>query len=528
MRNKNVPFTTAVILVVAFFCSFALAQSAVDYEKALTSFNQEKYDEAYIHLKNALKDNPSHLQSKLMMADILLRRKNPHAAIIEFEESLELGADADIVLFSLAKAYTWVNDYEKVILLETDSLNNKNKFEVTLLQAIAFENLDQPEKAQQTHLQAYDILPSSIKANNSLARYYLRLGMLEKSQDLVTKALSIDTESADSLHIQGQIKERQGNIEQALTFFQKANQLSPIDAFISRSLANAYVDLKQNDKARQVVSEILAITPDEPFIMLLNARLHSLDNNNELAIKAYEELSQKLALIPNELLIEQTELLFLSGLASYMTGNFESARNKLISYITQKPDNLYAIELLVDTHSRLNEHKKALIVMEKHYQAIKDNLSLSMTLCDLYLSNNKPHKCYFLISELKQSHPKAIRIFNLMEVKILQARGKYQEALAFFEKHFSDLHGLEVKKTAAILYMQNRKIDQAQGVVEQLISLEPENIAHLLLKVEILIYRQEFNDAQEINDSILAATKDIFAPLYNQAYLQYLKQVHSK
>ena len=102
MRNKNQPTTILVISILMLFCSYAFSQSAIDYEKALRSFNQENFDEAYVYLKNALQDNPSHLQSKLMMADILLRRNQTRAAIVEYQESLILGADLDIAYLPLA------------------------------------------------------------------------------------------------------------------------------------------------------------------------------------------------------------------------------------------------------------------------------------------------------------------------------------------------------------------------------------------------------------------------------------------
>jgi putative PEP-CTERM system TPR-repeat lipoprotein len=499
------------------------AQSAVDYEKALVSYNHQNYDEAYIHLKNALQDTPSHLQSKLMMGDILLRRKRPHSAIVEYEESLLLGADKNIAYLPLARAYTWINDYNKVIRLNTAELNEDNTFEVILLQAIAYENLNDIERAKDKHIEAYQLSPQKITAINGLARYYLRQSDTKKAQELVTKALSLQPQDAQSLHIQGQIFERQDDIKNALKYFKMSYQQAPTEAFITRSLANVHVELKQFDEARDLVNKILAISPDEPFIMLLSARLYSIDNNNELAVKAYEEISKKLALIPNEQFVRQIELLFLSGLASYMTENYETARNKLINYVNQNPDNLYALELLIDTHNRLNETKTALKLMETHYDAVKENLSLSMTLCDLYLKTYKIYKCQSLVSELRPTYPKANRLLDLMEVKTLQARGKYVEALAFFNQHFSDTKGLEIKKTAAILYLQNGQAQKALNTVEELINSEPANIAHMLLKVETLTLMQRYDEALNVNNKVLEIKLDILAPKYNQANLHFLK-----
>ena len=135
MRNENQPTSILMISILTLFCSYAFSQSAIDYEKALRGFNQENFDEAYVYLKNALQDNPSHLQSKLMMADILLRRNQTRAAIVEYQESLILGADLDIAYLPLAQAYSRIMEYKKVIKLMTHKLSAKNNFEISMLQA---------------------------------------------------------------------------------------------------------------------------------------------------------------------------------------------------------------------------------------------------------------------------------------------------------------------------------------------------------------------------------------------------------
>ena len=527
MQNKNQPTSILIISILMFFCSHAFSQSALDYEKALKSFNQENFDDAYIYLKNALQDKPSHLQSKLMMADILLRRNQTRAAIIEYQESLLLGADLDIAYLPLAQAYSRIMEYEKVIRLLTNKLSANNNFEISILQAIAYENLERFNKALEKYENALELQPKNITALNNLASFYLRQDNIVQSKIFIIKALNVNPGNPFTLHIKGQINEKEGHIQKALALFKEAYIILPTAPFISRSLANTYVSLKQLDKARDVVDKILIITPDEPFIMLLSARLYGMNDNNELAVKAYEEITKKMALIPNEQLLKQSELLLVSGLALYMTGNYETARSKLINYVSQNPESLYAIGILVDTHIRLDESKVALKVMETHYDIIKNNLSLSLVLCDLYIQTNKIHQCQRFITELRKNH-NAKRVFDLMQVKILQARNKHQKALSYFEQHFTNATGQEVKKVAVMLYLQNGQKKRALGLVNELIELVPGNLAYQLLKVEVLIRLQQFQDAQKINSIVLAANLDIFSAKYNQANLYYLKKEYQQ
>jgi putative PEP-CTERM system TPR-repeat lipoprotein len=527
MRKKNRSISALIILLMMFFSSYTFSQSALDYEKALTSFNRENFDEAYIHLKNALQDNPSHLQSKLMIADVLYRKDHTQASIVEYQESLLLGADLNIAYLPLAKAYTRIRNYSKVVSIPTHELNKTNKFEVALLQAAAYENLNLYEKSQVKYEAAHELEPNSIVAINSLTSFYMRQGQLDKVQVFILKAKSINTNNANTLHIQGQLKQEQGKITEALEFFKLAYKESPTAPFISRSLANAYVNLNQLNKAREIVDEILIVTPDEPFIMLLNARLYSLNNRNELATKAYKEITKKFALIPNELLLQQSELLFVSGLALYMTGNYESARNKLINYVSYNNEDLYALEILIDTHIKLGEPKVALKLLESQYELVKSSLSLSLVLCDLYLKTNKIYQCQNFISELREVH-NAERVLDLLQVKTLQARKKHQEALTYFETQFTDTRGLEVKKTAAILYLQNNQKKRALGMTNELIALLPENVNYQLLKIDVLISLKRFDEARNINNKILETQAELFPAKFNQANLLYLQKEYQQ
>ncbi len=523
MRNK----TRSISALMMFFCSYVFSQSALDYEKALISFNRENFDEAYIHLKNALQDNPSHLQSKLMIADVLYRKNLTQASIVEYEESLLLGADLNIAYLPLARAFTRIRDYGKVVSLTTHGLNKTNKFKIDLLQALAYENLELYEKAQAKYEAAHEFEPNSIDAINSLTSFYMRQGQLNKVQIYVLKAKSINPLDANLLHIQGQLKQKQGKPTEALEFFKLAYEKLPMASFISRSLANAYVDLNQLSKAREIIDNILVVTPDEPFIMLLSARLYSLNNHNELATKAYEEITKKFALIPDESLLQQSELLFVSGLALYMTEKYESAKNKLINYVFYNSESLYALEILIDTYIKLDEPKVALKLLESKYELVKSSLSLSLVLCDLYLNTNKIYQCQNFIPELRKVHS-AKRVLDLLQVKTLQARKKYPEALAYFEIQFTDTRGLEVKKTAAILYLQNNQKKRALEIADELITLVPGNVNYQLLKSDVLVSLKRFDEAQSINNKVLEIKAELFPAKFNQANLLYLQKKYSQ
>ena len=99
------------------------------YEKALQSFYNKKSNDALIYLKNALKENSQHLPSKLLLSKIYLEKEDAYAALETLNEALNMGADGNLTTYGFAKAYLMTGDFEKVIQLDLDILDNQNSFD---------------------------------------------------------------------------------------------------------------------------------------------------------------------------------------------------------------------------------------------------------------------------------------------------------------------------------------------------------------------------------------------------------------
>jgi predicted Zn-dependent protease len=116
-NNKKRVVQRAIVSAVASsliaFNSFA--STSEDYEKALTAFNQNEYDEAYIHLKNSLQKDPENLAAKILMGEILLINGYLTAAEMEFVEALEMGADINLLAEPLGNTWLFLNRYQEIV-----------------------------------------------------------------------------------------------------------------------------------------------------------------------------------------------------------------------------------------------------------------------------------------------------------------------------------------------------------------------------------------------------------------------------
>jgi putative PEP-CTERM system TPR-repeat lipoprotein len=509
------------------FSTLAIAQSSDSYERALQSFYQNEINETFIHLKNALKEEPSHLPSKILLAKVHLLRGEGDAAIDYIEEAMTLGADANLTTLTLAKAYLLKRDYLKAISLTDSNLTVQNKFELILLQASALQGIERDDEALIKYKQAIAIQPNNIKALSDITYFYLRIGDTQQVKKYLTQLESIAPESAVYLYITGQLLEGEGKHEEALTYFEKAYDKSPTNSLISRSLANSFIKFRKYTQARIIVNEILKESPDEPFIMLLNARLHTVSKENKLADEAYGELIQKFLLVPSEVMEKMPELLYISGLADYMMSRYESAQQKLQSFITAKPDNLNAIVLLVDIYLKQEQRYKAIELLERNSQLVEGHLPTALKLCNLYLQDKKAFKCNTLLVSLNRVYGNHDGI-NYLQVKVLQSYKKHAEALVFFEEKLSTSQEIKVKKLAISLYTLNNQHQQALVIVNELLKEDPSNVNLQLTKSDVLIELKQFDTAEPILQNIVKAQPNLLKAKFNQAQILYLKRNYAE
>ena len=260
VRNKIILFL--LLSNVVFLSNAQLQESNDDYEKALQSFHQNKFNEAYIHTKNVLKESPNHLPSKILLGKIHIHRNEANAAIDILNEAIDMNAHPNFITVPLANAYKLKKNYDKIIKLSFDKLYKNNEFELIILQANAYKILEKFDLSLNKYNQALTIKTKSIVANTELAYLYIQLGRVQEAESVASLLESIATEQPFTLHIKGLIAQQTNKPDQALNFFEQAYQKDKKSPFIARSLASFYISQQKYDLARKVVDGILIETPD--------------------------------------------------------------------------------------------------------------------------------------------------------------------------------------------------------------------------------------------------------------------------
>ncbi len=117
----------AIILSLTFISPITLADENLDasYEKALIAFQNEEFASAIIHLKNIIKENPSHMPSRVLMAQILITQGNGSAAQVELDKARDGHVDNDRLITLYGHAYVLQGKYDEALKVATLGQRNE-------------------------------------------------------------------------------------------------------------------------------------------------------------------------------------------------------------------------------------------------------------------------------------------------------------------------------------------------------------------------------------------------------------------
>jgi putative PEP-CTERM system TPR-repeat lipoprotein len=513
-------FTLLFFIIQTVYFSSSVRAADGHYERALQSFQQQKYETSYIYLKNALQANPKNLPAKLLMGQLLTRNNYYQEAIKEFRQAIEYKIDIHLVLVPLGNVLMFNQQYQDVIDLGKGfKLNDEVNFEWKMLSAAAYNSLGKPEMARAEFNSAIKIFKNNTRAINSLAFLDLNDNKLERAERQADKSLKIAPQDHRTWQLKGKIAEAKGDLTEAIKLYHTALRIEPSDPVAKRSLAYALISDNQLDEAKKIAEDIIQQTPNDPFAMMLSSWVLSKNDQGDLANTIIEDLSNKLTLVTDDTYDKNDSLLFVKGMTEYIQGKFEQARRSLTKYINKNKQDINATAMLAEIYISMGQNDSAMHVLERVEEYITDDLEVSLKLADLYLKNSKDFKAEYWLSNLRKLYPDNIKVI-LMSSKALTARGKMDKAIKLIEdsnQTYPDNSALLLAR--GFMYVQNGRYEQAIKVSEVLIKADDRNVDYWNLHAASSLRLNKYIEAQTSIDSVLAISPNHFAGRFNQAML---------
>ncbi|WP_416307586.1 XrtA/PEP-CTERM system TPR-repeat protein PrsT [Neptunicella sp. SCSIO 80796] len=495
------------------------------YELAIRAYDAGKTDEAFIHLKNAIQTNPTHLPSKLLLGKVYFNSGNVAAAEQELTQALEMGADINLVLPLLGSSLIIQKKVDKLLQYEDQyyNLSREGKFEWHLLRGQAYILNTQAELAGFEFKEAQKISPDDTRANNTLATLYISMGKLKDAEVLINHALEIEPSNEKTWYLKGELALKQQNQDLALDSFSKAYELDSSDPKILRSLTLSHLNKGNLKQARELNTVILEQSPNDPTATLIEAWYLTNEGKSEQAKNILARLSQDMSLLDPATMLYDRNTTMVRGIAELMQGNLETSQKLLLKHIEESSGDSNALKILAQVYIEKNQYTEALSLLENKSRVVTQNLELGLLLIQLYLHENNLFRAEQIQNKLSRNFPDepALRI---AQARIYDLKGQRGIALATLNSVKTDKPSQQFLLLKGKLLLNNGQLDKARNISNQLLEQNTQNIDALNLLAGVMIANSEYDEARNTLKKVLSIEPNNITAIFNSALMH--KNLH--
>ena len=500
----------------------AVAQDADQYyEKALQSYQNEDVTEAYIHLKNALQQNPNMVAARVLLAEMYFNAGDILGAEKESEEALKLGADINLVLPVYGTSLIIQEKIDTLFGLEkrSDNFSKQTRFEWLLLKAQAHLLDGKSERARATLEEASGLFPADVRSVNSLAAVYLNSGMREEARNQINKSLTLDPLNHKTWQLRGELAFSENKFEEALDHFTRAHEIDSEDLRVLRSLARVNLHLGDQTEMKRYLELILELSTDDPAATLLNAILMIGQGDAELGEEMLSNLSLKLGALEEVQMHTSDGMLFIRAASDYVRRSDRSAITLFNAYLARNKNDLAAIRMLVDLYVRNNEIRLATDLLRTSKEVVSQDLGLSLQLLHFYIKDKNSYAAKEMLQELKtlgETNP----YVPILEAEFLRSSDNPEGALALLDElYLGGKQVLDYDLLRGALQLQLKDYAAAVTSAKRLRAAYPEAVRAHNFGAVTFLRTGDLPEAEESIDLALELAPDNADAHFNKAML---------
>jgi len=216
----------------------------VFYQKALISSNYGLDDEAIKYLTEALALDPEHFPSLYLLGLTHMNQGNLSQARSAFEKCLEI---------------------------------EPQNAEIHARLGSIFQGMGMDKEAESEFEKAFNLDQSFVSSFN-LAQFNLRRDNLEMAIKYIRTAIEKNGASGPAYNIQGVILNKSKRYPEAITSFLNALYIDGNDHIAAVNLGIAYINNREYDKARDVLTKTLSLTQDPTLKERIKEYLEAIKN----------------------------------------------------------------------------------------------------------------------------------------------------------------------------------------------------------------------------------------------------------
>ncbi len=517
-------FRGLLYLLVLVCSPLGFALSAADgykfYEDAARRYSDGDYKAAIIQLKNALKESPGHLPSRVLLGKAYLVTGDAPAAEKEFIRALRLGANEELVFEQLGNALLIQSKHEALlVMLRSRNPTRSGGPIVLMLRGQAYLELGRLADAELSFRQAAMMIPDIADPLLGQASILMAKRQFPEAEKLVDQAIKLEPEKAEVWYRKGMVRRAARDPHGALPHFDRSILLQPnhIRAHLAR--AQIRFELGETQSALADAEWVRKKNPKDPHAAFLLARILSRQGDDKGAAEAFEDVTTRISRIKPEILMRDTASLHLASLVSFAKRDYETANRYLMRYLEFKPNSLATRKMLGRTKLKIGDLKGAIAVLQPLEKMSGVDAEGLMLLGDAYLNDGWYHQAMSVFERAAKMGANDPGMAVQLALSRIGA-GQRRQAIKDLETSFRlDTGTMRAGIVLAYIQANSDDKDAALETASQLVEMYPNSaIAYNLLGA---IHRSlgEFDQARTSFETALKLNSAFDPAIFNLAGL---------
>ena len=358
-RLKGFPALVATLALLPVLAGCGIGMTAEQrVERARDYLAADNAPAAIIELKNALQEDPVHLEARLLLAEASLRAGDAATAVKEYERAVDLGADLDAIRLAYAEALVRTGRSARALeLADPEAAAAAERPRVHWMRGLALTGLGRFDEAEEAFDIARQDPDQAFAADIGRARLGLARGDTAAARAVLDSLGTAGEQTAEYWEILAFAQLRDGEPGAAAESLRNAikhvKESFGAQRFLLRgSLAEALLSDGQVEEARTVAEQLLKEARQHPLPNYLMSRVEYQSGNHQQAL-AY---AQALLSVQRNSPIGNT----MAGAASLAMNQPAQAESYLARAVETDPENAVARKLLAQTRLGLGAPRDAL------------------------------------------------------------------------------------------------------------------------------------------------------------------------
>ncbi|WP_078120567.1 XrtA/PEP-CTERM system TPR-repeat protein PrsT [Thiosocius teredinicola] len=417
---------------------------------------------AVIQLKNALQEDPTNVQARVMLGSLYLRGGDGPAAAKEFGRARDLGAAEKLWLPGYARALMLQGQFDAVLKEVTaeGDLDNKQRAELIALRGNANLATGQIEEAQGEYDKALALDRGNPMARLGKAQILLSQRQEEQALEQLNKVLLEHPAHVESRLARGDLMRRLRRLDDALVDYKRAIDESPRNARAYIGQALVHIAQRDVDNAKKDLEVLHTIAADLPAVNYLQALVSFQEGDYD---RASDELQALLRVTPSSL---QAQLMY--GVVSYARNEFTIADEYLSRVLSSNPNNPQIAKLVGAARIKLRDPQRAVKALAPVVSEATRDAQLLALLGTAYLQTGENSKGAALIERAVELDPEQAMLRTQLAVGKI-ASGDTAAAIDQLESAVA--LGQDVVQADVLLvlsYLNKKEFDKAIAASEGL------------------------------------------------------------